>query len=278
MKATLRRLIFLAALCPLLSLPAKDDGQVLRLLPSNTILLKGRTLDFRARIGEGGSDAEDGKDVTERITDWISSVPTVAAISDDGHLVALQIGATTVSGTYKGLRATALVTVDAVTAAPFLVQPSGTKVNTAIAPAVKVAVQGNLGRPLPGLRVTIGIAPRLGTPPGALSGTLARVTDANGAVSFGDLKLNYMGGYFLQATVATPTGQFISTSAGFSELPLNPCLATVTSPVDDYFNHLFLGCPDSDGDGLFDAWEAAGGIDFDGDGIVSPWEKVLAPV
>src|SRR5262249_54442391 len=28
------------------------------------------------------------------------------------------------------------------------------------------------------------------------------------------------------------------------------------------------GCPDTDGDGLNDAWETAGGIDFDNDGVI----------
>jgi hypothetical protein len=30
------------------------------------------------------------------------------------------------------------------------------------------------------------------------------------------------------------------------------------------------GCPDSDGDGLNDAWEIAGGIDLNNDGVVDP--------
>ena len=37
-------------------------------------------------------------------------------------------------------------------------------------------------------------------------------------------------------------------------------------------------CKDSDGDGLSDAWEMAGGIDFNGDGVVDESEKVLTNV
>ena len=69
--------------------PAKDDDESLTLLPSTTILLKGRSINFRARIGD---DDDDTRDVTRRIRDWTSSDPTVATINDDGHLVALRIG------------------------------------------------------------------------------------------------------------------------------------------------------------------------------------------
>src|SRR6266481_6051185 len=37
------------------------------------------------------------------------------------------------------------------------------------------------------------------------------------------------------------------------------------------------GCPDSDGDGLSDAWEIAGGIDFNNDGIIDATHDLLLP-
>ena len=249
----------------------KDDDESLTLLPSKTILLKGRSIDFRARIGD---DDDDSKDVTRRIKDWTSSDPTVATINDDGRLVALKIGSTIISASYKRLRATAQVTVDEVSAATFVVQPGDTKVNALITPAIKVTVQDNLGRVLRGLRVTLGTAPLPSNPPGILSGTLTRTTDVNGVVAFDDLKLNWLGAYALQATVNTPTGPFISVSNLFNELPVNPCLAS--APAEEAFCKFPTGqCQDSDGDGLSDDWEAAGGIDFDGDGIVADWTRLF---
>jgi hypothetical protein len=254
----------LGILAPSLALA---DNLPLTLTPSSAIVLKGLALDFRAQIGNAGHD------ITAQIQTWTSSNLAVASINSNGQMTAVGIGTTTITGSLGALNATAQVTVDAVTAAPFLVQPVDTKVNAVIAPTVKVAVQDNLGRFLSGMTVTIAIAPNPVTP-GVLSGTLTRVTDASGSALFADLKLNYQGVYLLQAAVATPTGAFISTSNSFVELPVNPCLASLD--VFSWSAHAqTLGCADSDGDGLFDAWEAAGGIDFDGDGVVAPWEKVL---
>jgi hypothetical protein len=246
----------------------------LALLPASATLLKGSSLDFHAQMGNGG------KDLTNHVQKWTSSNPAAATIDASGHMAAIDIGTTTITATLGHLQASALVTVDAVSAANFVVQPADTIVNAVIAPAVKVVVLDNNGLVLPGLTVAIGIAPNLLNPPGVLSGTLTRVTDAAGAVTFSDLKLNYNGPYRLQAVVATPTGPFLSTSAWFNEVPVDPCLASVSG--EEAFcklpGALQAVCLDSDRDGFSDPWEAAGGIDFNGDGVVDASEKVLTNV
>ena len=57
---------------------------------------------------------------------------------------------------------------------------------------------------------------------------------------------------------------------------LDPCLMSL--PGQEGACKFDGRCSDSDGDGLSDAWEIAGGIDFNGDGVVDESEKVLTNV
>jgi len=56
-------------------------------------------------------------------------------------------------------------------------------------------------------------------------------------------------------------------------VPLTGIGATCLGPVSACSS----GCPDSDGDGLNDAWEIAGGIDINNDGIIDTVNDVLLP-
>jgi hypothetical protein len=58
---------------------------------------------------------------------------------------------------------------------------------------------------------------------------------------------------------------------------LDACLMTLPS-FEAACSSSYVGCTDADGDGLGDAWETAGGIDFDGDGVVDDSERVLTNV
>jgi hypothetical protein len=66
----------------------------------------------------------------------------------------------------------------------------------------------------------------------------------------------------------------ISEGANSHYVPLTGIGATCGGPLPACSS----GCPDSDGDGLNDAWEIAGGIDIDNDGVIDPTKgDVLLP-
>lgn len=95
---------------------------------------------------------------------------------------------------------------------------------------------------------------------------LTETTDADGIARFPDLTLDYFGnGYSL---LATAPGALPTTSRTFSELRVgDPCLGP--NPACS------SACPDSDGDGLNDAWEIAGGLDLNGDGKIDAGHDLL---
>ncbi len=252
------------------STPAFAGAPSLSLTPSNPVLIKGLSLNFQALLGS------EQENKTSDVNSWTSSNPAVASIDSSGRALALSAGATTITAVVGNQKGSTTLTVITVSNPIFTVQPSNTGVSAAITPAVKVLVQDNRGLPIAGLQVTMGIGTNGGEGgTGVLSGTLSHTTDATGIASFADLRIDWLGtAYTLVATVATPTGPLSSTSSRFDENPVNPCLASV--PVcGTATSH---GCTDSDGDGLSDAWESAGGIDFNGDGIVSRSEQVLTNV
>jgi hypothetical protein len=172
----------------------------------------------------------------------------------------------------EGAHVSTVVKVIGISSVSFGTQPADTPVLSTINPAVKVVVLDTEGRAVHGFAVTMSIGPNPPNP-GALGGTLTQITDAAGVATFPDLNLDYLGvGYTLLATVNTPIGQFTGISSQFSELRIgDPCLApeAAVSTV--------LACADSDGDGLPDAWESAGGVDINGDGKIGPKYDVLLP-
>ncbi|HTQ85086.1 MAG TPA: hypothetical protein VMI93_02645 [Candidatus Solibacter sp.] len=158
----------------------------------------------------------------------------------------------------------------------FTVQPSSTPVSAAIAPAVAVQALDSTGHGVAAVAVSLSIgtnSPAIGHSDwpgtGTLTGTLTRKTDATGIATFNDLKIDFVGDdYTLVATVSAASGDIQAVTAPFAEQRVNACLGPAAPACSS-------GCPDSDGDGLNDAWKLAGGIDFNGDGVVSPGEKVL---
>jgi hypothetical protein len=104
-----------------------------------------------------------------------------------------------------------------------------------------------------------------------LSGDRTRITGEDGTVTFEDLKLDYLGnGYTLAASAEGPGGRSIVLSSPFNETRVgDPCLGPKPACSS--------GCADSDGDGLNDAWEIAGGIEMNGDGKIDARHDVLLP-
>ena len=152
----------------------------------------------------------------------------------------------------------------------FTTQPGATPVSKAISPGVKVQIRNN-GWPLEPAPVSIDIGPNPPNP-AELSGDRTRTTGEDGTVTFADLKLDYFGnGYTLVASVAGPGGGGSTAISGpFNETRVgDPCLGP--NPACS------SGCADSDGDGLNDAWEKAGGIDMNGDGRIDEKYDLMLP-
>jgi hypothetical protein len=231
------------------------------LSPSAARLLNGTSSSFRANA----VTRRKSKDVTERVRNWSSSSPAVATINSTGHVTALSVGTTTISASINpGLSGSTVLSVTTAQPPVFTVQPNTTPVSATIAPAVQIKVQDNLGDVLAGLSVAVSIGTNAavgGT--GTLSGTLAHSTNTSGVATFSALKIDWVGaGYTLVATVTTPTTPVSAVSATFNEARVgDACLGP--NPACS------SGCADSDGDGLNDAWEKAGGIDINGDGLIT---------
>lgn len=157
-------------------------------------------------------------------------------------------------------------------------QPSSTPVSAVIAPAVMVQALDANGRGLPGVAVTVSIgtdaADNGGALPramGILTGTLTQSTDAQGHATFSNLSIDWLGrGYTLVASAAGGRQSLIATSAPFDETRVgDACLGPAPACSS--------GCADSDGDGLNDAWEIAGGVDLNGDGQIDAQHDLLLP-
>jgi hypothetical protein len=147
----------------------------------------------------------------------------------------------------------------------FVTQPTDTSVSAVINPAggVRVQVKTPFGIPVSGRNVRMSLGT---TPPGSgtLQGTLTRTTDAAGVATFDDLRIDWLGhGYTLTASVSPSSAPASVASTPFDELRVgDPCLGPELPACAS-------ACADSDGDGLNDAWETAGGVDMNGDGVVT---------
>jgi hypothetical protein len=175
-----------------------------------------------------------------------------------------------VTASFHHLQASTPVTATEVSSVTFSVEPSATPVSAPINPAVKVLVKDNLQNAVEGLFVTMSLGPDPPNP-AVMAGTLRQTTDSTGTATFSGLKLDYLGsGYTLVATAATPSGPFPATSHPFNETRVgDPCLGPTPACSS--------GCRDTDGDGLNDAWEIAGGIDLNGDGKITAQYDLLLP-
>jgi hypothetical protein len=256
-----RHTLWLTALALTLSSWCFGDNK-LAISPINPKQLSGSTLQFTATFN--------GHDPSHHVR-WSSSNQAVATIDGAGKATLLSLGTTTIAARLgEGeQRASTLLTVTTAANPVFIVQPGDTDVSAVINPSGGVQVQllDNLGGPLSGQQIMVSIGtnpPSLSTPSfgkGTLSGMLTQTTNASGLAVFPDLKIDWLGtGYTLIAN-ATPISEPVSASSvPFNELRVGDvCLA----PSPDQ------NCPDTDGDGLLDAWEIAGGIDFNGDGMIT---------
>jgi hypothetical protein len=196
------------------------------------------------------------KDVTGVAT-WTSSDSEVATVQQ-GLTTGVRAGRAAITAALG--KAKGRVSLGVEYQILFSMQPGTTPVSKAISPGVRVRVLDN-GSPVENLPVTIDIGPNPPNP-AELSGHRTRTTDEGGAVTFEDLKLDYFGsGYTLVASAPGPGGRSTALSAPFIETRVgDPCLGP--NPACS------SGCPDTDGDGLNDAWENAGGIDMNGDGRI----------
>jgi hypothetical protein len=230
-------------------------AEKLTISPINPRSLSHSSLQFTATLNR--------HDMSDHVR-WSSSNPAVAGIDRNGKATLLSQGVTTISARLGEGEQRASTVLTVTTAAPpvFSAQPTDTNVSSVIDSGTGVRVQllDNLGDPLAGESITVGIG---SNPPGTgtLSGTVRQVTDTTGTATFPDLKIDWLGtGYTLVAGANPSSGPVSGTSSAFNELRVgDPCLG----PSPD------SSCPDSDGDGLPDAWETAGGIDFNGDGLIT---------
>jgi len=111
-------------------------------------------------------------------------------------------------GTKSGVRTLFGSKVVANVTLTFVQQPTSTKVNKVIAPAVtiKATVTGDPSSTVPNLTITLGAINNNGTPL-VLSGTLTQTTDASGVATFADLSENKAGGSSLIVTTAAVVGR-----------------------------------------------------------------------
>jgi hypothetical protein len=242
--------------------------------PSNPRQLSNSSLKFTASIN--------GEPVDGPVT-WGSSNPavsTIAGTSGAAQATLLSAGTTTITAAHGGQQASTVLTVTVAVAPRFTVQPTDTSVSAVIdsGSGVRVQLLDNLGGALPGQPITMTIGtnpPALATPSlgaGVLGGTLTQTTDAAGTATFSDLNIDWLGaGYTLIATANPSSGTVSGTSAAFNELRVGDiCLGPDTPACQGT-------CADSDGDGLNDAWEIAGGIDLNGDGKIDAQHDLLLP-
>jgi hypothetical protein len=240
--------------------PAPDK---LAISPANLRLLKNSPLHFIATFN--------GK-TTEIPVRWASSNPGVAAIDSQGNATLLAPGTSTITASFAIFQASTVLTVITANNPIFSGQPRDTNVSAVIDAGTGVQVQlvDNLGGPLAGQPITLSIG---ANPPGigVLSGTLTQTTDATGTATYPDLRIDWLGhGYTLVAAASPISGAVSAVSAKFNELRVgDPCLGP--NPACS------SGCPDADGDGLNDAWEIAGGIDYNGDGKIDAQHDLLLP-
>ena len=231
--------------------------------PSNPNVVSGSQLQLAA---QGNYNDESSKDVTNAAT-WTSSDTHVATVNQ-GLVTGVYAGKASIKASLQGVADRE--ELDVQYQVVFSQQPHTTPVSQEISPGVIVQVLDN-GSPASNVAVRIDLGPNPPNP-ALLSGKRRQRTGQDGTSTFTHLKLDYLGdGYTLMATTHSPGGPSSAISAPFSETRVgDPCLGPGLPSCSS-------SCADSDGDGLNDAWENAGGIDVNGDGLISAQYDVLLP-
>ena len=207
------------------------------------------------------------KDITNTVV-WTSSNPLKVATVSQGLATGFQVGKTFIKATLQGVADRQ--ELDVQYQIIFTRQPHNTPVSQEIVPGITVQVLDN-GSPVGNLTVTIDLGPNAPNP-AVLSGKRRQDTGQDGTATFQHLKLDYLGnGYALVATTHGPGGRSSALSARFDETRVgDPCLGPELPSCSS-------SCVDSDGDGLNDAWENAGGIDVNGDGVIDEKHDLILP-
>ena len=220
-------------MAPPAHVPAKiesmaGDGQS---APAGTAVATAPAVKVLGRVGEPIA----GVLVTFQVTGGGGTVAPATAVATDAsgvatvnswrlgsspgpNQLAASVSGSGVSGNPAVFTATGLV--GSANKLVFIVQPSSTRVNAPITPAVKVQIQDARGNPVTSATNPVVIT-LSNNPTGAtLSGTTT-VNAAGGLATFGNLTVNTAGtGYTLTATSAS--GLIRASSAGFSVTNLAP--------------------------------------------------------
>ena len=231
--------------------------------PSNPSVVSGSQIQLTAQ-----ATYNDGtqKDVTNAAV-WTSSDTNVATVNQ-GLATGRHAGKASIKAALQGVADRQ--ELDVQYQVVFIQQPDTTPVSQEISPGVMVQVLDN-GSPVANLTVAIDLGPNAPNP-AVLSGKRKQDTGQDGTATFQHLKLDYLGdGYTLVATTHSPGGRSSTLSVPFSETRVgDPCLGPELPSCSS-------SCVDSDGDGLNDAWENAGGIDMNGDGLIDETHDLMLP-
>ena len=157
-----------------------------------------------------------------------SGVATFSTLSINNASVGYTLFAS--GGSLSGATSSAFTIVGAANKLALTTQPSTTQVNTAINPAVTVAVEDVNGQVVTSSAASVTMA--IGTGPGALSGTLT-VSASSGIATFNNLLINNAGSYTL---TAASTGLTSATSGSFTIVGTPTQLAFGTQPSNTSAN------------------------------------------
>jgi predicted DsbA family dithiol-disulfide isomerase len=233
-------------------------------------------------------------DFTSRIQQWTSSNPTVASIDATGNVSGLSLGSTTITATevLASGPVQASTTLTVVASPPPTPTPTPTPSPTPTpvpAPAVSLSptaidfgyqLVGNTSPQFAETVTNSGTAPLVITDI-SVAGRDRR--DFTPTYSFtlpvtvapgGSIAINL----YFTATAPWRAGTRnarleVDTNVGSKYVNLAGIGATCGGPLPGCSS----GCADSDGDGLNDAWEIAGGIDVNNDGVVDATHDLLLP-
>ncbi len=178
--------------------------------PSQVTLLVGQAQQFQATAFGSG-----GQPLTGRTVTWTSDDPTIATVGTTGTVIAVAPGGpVTIRATIEGQVGTAQVRVSPRPASRlgFVAHPPPGTADQPLSPAIRVAVQDDIGQTVPAANATITVALSSAPTGAVLSGTTTRAT-VSGIATFDDLRVDRAGNYVLSAGA---TGLSPALSNGFT--------------------------------------------------------------